>query len=173
MAAKRRKKGRRSPGGRPSGSRQPVLGIVSLGCAKNTVDTERILGMFAERGWAVSADPEWADLVLVNTCAFIEPARKETEDVLRELSGQKPVVAIGCYPERMRPDGEAGRFTLKKLPNVVAFVSFEEFDRLPEICEGLVGASAEAAGTACFDESPRLLLIGKLSDLAHGIAAGL
>ncbi len=49
--------------------------MISLGCAKNTVDSERVLGMLAERGFVISADPDWADVVLVNTCAFIGPAR--------------------------------------------------------------------------------------------------
>jgi ribosomal protein S12 methylthiotransferase len=134
----------------------PVVGMISLGCAKNTVDTERILGMLAEKGFAISADPEWADVVVVNTCAFIAPARTETEKVLREVSKTKPVVAVGCYPERMRPDGKQGVFALDTLKNVAAFVSFEDFDKIPDICASLLEARVEGTPASCFDEAPRL-----------------
>jgi ribosomal protein S12 methylthiotransferase len=104
--------------------------MVSLGCAKNTVDTERVLGMLAERGFVISADPGLADVVLVNTCAFIAPAREETESTLGELARDRPVVAIGCYPKR---------FGRRKLPGVAASVPFEAYDDLPAICERLAG----------------------------------
>jgi ribosomal protein S12 methylthiotransferase len=126
--------------------------MVSLGCAKNTVDTERVLGMLAERGFVISADPGLADVVLVNTCAFIAPAREETESTLRELARERPVVAIGCYPQR---------FGGRKLPRLAASVPFEAYDDLPAICERLagrevVGTGRGGDGSACFDRSPRL-----------------
>jgi len=121
------------PSGKPPAAGEveswpPVVGMVSLGCAKNTVDTERVLGMLAERGFVISADPGLADVVLVNTCAFIAPAREETESTLRELARDRPVVAIGCYPQR---------FGGRKLPRVAASVPFEAYDDLPAICERL------------------------------------
>jgi ribosomal protein S12 methylthiotransferase len=136
---------------------QPVVGMISLGCAKNTVDSERVLGMLAERGFAISADPEWADIVVVNTCAFIAPARKETEKVLRDIARTKPVVAIGCYPQRMRPEGKDGVYQISKLRDVAAFVSFEDFEKLPDICAEILSARFEGdAADACFDDAPRL-----------------
>ena len=136
---------------------QPVVGMVSLGCAKNTVDSERVLGMLAERGFAVSADPEWADIVVVNTCAFIAPARKETEKVLRDIARTRPVVAIGCYPQRMRPRDKTGVYQISKLRDVAAFVSFEDFDKLPDICAEILDARFEGdAPDARFADAPRL-----------------
>lgn len=140
----------------------PAVAMISLGCAKNTVDSERVLGMLAECGFAVAADPRRADVVLVNTCAFIAPARSETERTLRALSGRRPVVAIGCYSERMRPCGGSPVYRDPAFPKVAAFVGFGAFDELPAICARLAGrrrASPFLRGgpaRARFAESPRL-----------------
>ena len=63
-----------------------VVSLVSLGCAKNTVDSERILGRLVEAGFLISADPAEADICLVNTCGFIHDAREESAATLRELA---------------------------------------------------------------------------------------
>ncbi len=62
-----------------------VVSLISLGCAKNIVDSELILGRFAECGWLIAENPSDSDLCLVNTCGFIQAARKEVADVLQEL----------------------------------------------------------------------------------------
>ena len=67
----------------PTGRRQQrKLGLISLGCAKNAVDAERILGAAAEAGWLVCADPADAEVVVVNTCGFIADARAESVDAI-------------------------------------------------------------------------------------------
>ena len=132
----------------------PVVGMVSLGCAKNTVDTERLLGMLAERGFPIAADPEWADVVLVNTCAFIEPAREETESMLADLARERPVVALGCYPRMLRPRGDGSAFTDAKLPGVV-LAPFASYDDLPDLLASWAGADAPVGG-ACFETAPRM-----------------
>ena len=82
------------------------LALVSLGCAKNTVDLQVRAGNLLKSGYALSTDPDRADVVIVNTCSFIESARQEAEaEILRALElkrrGQyKRVVVTGCYPER-------------------------------------------------------------------------
>jgi len=133
----------------------PVVGMVSLGCAKNTVDTERLLGMLAERGFPVAADPEWADVVLVNTCAFIKPAREETEATLADLARERPVVALGCYPRMLRPRGDGSPFTQAKLPGV-AFVPFASYDEIPQMLASWADAVAPSEGGARFDTAPRM-----------------
>ena len=164
----RRRKGRPPDPGEPGPSaaaepRDPIVSMVSLGCAKNTVDSERVLGMLAERGFAISADPDDADVVLVNTCAFIAPAREETEDTLRSLGGGKngpAVVALGCYPERAAHREAAAVYNHPEFPQVEAFVRFEAYDDLPDICARLAHALPEEdegdAPSACFGRSPRL-----------------
>jgi ribosomal protein S12 methylthiotransferase len=82
--------------------------FVSLGCPKNTVDSERMLGKLAQDGYALSPDADGADVVVVNTCGFIEPARQESLAVIREMLALKKqgrvgaVVVAGCLAERQK-----------------------------------------------------------------------
>ncbi len=82
--------------------------FVSLGCPKNTVDSERMLGKLAQDGYALQPDASGADVVIVNTCGFIEPARQESLAVIREMLALKAagkvgaVVVAGCMAERQR-----------------------------------------------------------------------
>ena len=83
-----------------------TLALVSLGCAKNAVDLQVRAGNMLRRGWTLSADPDRADTVIVNTCSFIASAREEAEmEIVRALElkrrGQyERVVVTGCYPQR-------------------------------------------------------------------------
>ena len=83
-------------------SDQPIVALVSLGCAKNEVDSERILAGLLSDGFLLAEDPAESDLCLVNTCGFIEDAREETREVLEELAVCKAsgrpaaVVALGA-----------------------------------------------------------------------------
>ena len=90
--------------GSPKGS----YAFVSLGCPKNLVDSERMLGKLAQDGYALQPDADGADVVVVNTCGFIEPARQESLGVIREMLALKAagkvgaVVVAGCMAERQR-----------------------------------------------------------------------
>ncbi len=83
-----------------------TFAFVSLGCPKNTVDSERMLGQLAQDGYTLVPDTEAADVVIVNTCGFIEPARQESLAVIREMLERKKqgqigaVVVAGCLAER-------------------------------------------------------------------------
>src|SRR5476649_1389928 len=94
----------------------PVISLVNLGCAKNLVDSERILGNLAEQGFLIAQDPAAAEICLVNTCGFINEAREETCGVLNELSSLKEsgnlktLVALGCLVERAADAPEMNRF---------------------------------------------------------------
>jgi ribosomal protein S12 methylthiotransferase len=87
-----------------------TFAFVSLGCPKNTVDSERMLGKLAQDGYTLTADPNGADVVVVNTCGFIEPARQESLAVIREMLALKEqgnvgaVVVAGCLAERKKDD---------------------------------------------------------------------
>ena len=76
----------------------PVISLVNLGCPKNTVDSEHILGGLVSRGFLIASDPSEAEVILVNTCGFIEAAREESIETLLELAelktGPKPVRAL-------------------------------------------------------------------------------
>lgn len=111
--------------------------LISLGCPKNLVDSEGIATLLGRAGYTPAADAEEADLLIVNTCGFIEPAREESRAVLRELAqarqpGQR-IVAAGCYSQRC-PDelaeavpGIDGMIGTRRWMDIVALV-----DRLDE-----------------------------------------
>src|SRR5882724_2515587 len=90
----------------PKGS----FAFVSLGCPKNLVDSERMLGKLAQDGYALTPDADGADVVVINTCGFIEPARQESLAVIREMLALKEqgrvgaVVVAGCLAERKKDD---------------------------------------------------------------------
>src|SRR5208283_3454553 len=83
-----------------------TFAFVSLGCPKNLVDSERMLGKLAQEGYALVPEADGADVVVVNTCGFIEPARQESLAVIREMLELKKqgrvgaVVVAGCLAER-------------------------------------------------------------------------
>jgi ribosomal protein S12 methylthiotransferase len=86
-----------------------TVGFISLGCPKNIVDSERMLAEIAKAGLLIAAEPDGADVVVINTCGFISPAKAEALEVIKEAASWKAkgavkkVVVAGCLPER---DGE-------------------------------------------------------------------
>ena len=125
---------------KPTNNEQPVVCLISLGCAKNTVDSERILGLLASSGFLIAEDPADAQLCLVNTCGFIQDAREETAAVLRELSELKKngslraVAALGCMVQRANDVAELAHF----LSLADARIAFSDYPRLPDICRRLI-----------------------------------
>src|SRR2546423_6681156 len=89
---------------------KPTFSFVSLGCPKNLVDSERMLGKLAQDGYTLTPDADGADVVVVNTCGFIEPARQESLGVIREMLVLKEqgrvgaVVVAGWLGERKKDD---------------------------------------------------------------------
>src|ERR1700735_3785517 len=85
---------------------QGTYSFISLGCPKNTVDSERMLGKLAQDGYALQPDASGTDVVVINTCGFIEPARQESLAVIREMLDLKrqgrvgAVVVAGCLAEQ-------------------------------------------------------------------------
>src|SRR5437773_2723157 len=89
---------------------KPTFAFVSLGCRKSLVDSERMLGKLAQDGYTLTAEAEGADVVVVNTCGFIEPARQESLAVIRQMLQLKKdgkigsVVVAGCLAERKKDE---------------------------------------------------------------------
>jgi len=139
-------------------SHRAVVSLISLGCAKNSVDSELILGRLVESGWMIAENPADADLCLVNTCGFVEDAREEVAGVLQELKttgGLKAVVALGCLVKRATDVPAVDHF----LRDADARVSFKDYHRLPEICRELLGDPAEPTQPKSYTEfltEPRL-----------------
>jgi ribosomal protein S12 methylthiotransferase len=112
---------------------QNRLYAVSLGCPKNLVDTEIMLGRLTQAGWQVIDQPAAADLLLVNTCAFIEPATKEAVDTILALARLKAdyppkrLVVAGCLVQRFGPE------LVQELPEVDLFIGVNDFPALADI----------------------------------------
>jgi ribosomal protein S12 methylthiotransferase len=112
------------------------VAVITLGCDKNTVDSERYLAELSDRGAEPTSDPEDADVILVNTCGFIDAAKKESIDAivqagrLKDEGRAKAVVAVGCMVQRHRDELEGA------LPEVDLFLGASEMDRLvPELID--------------------------------------
>jgi len=106
------------------------LYLESLGCARNQVDSEIMLGRLKQSGWEIVLEPETADAIVVNTCSFIEDAADESIEVILELAEYKKsgpcrrFVVAGCLPERYRED------ILTELPEVDVFLGTGAFDNI-------------------------------------------
>lgn len=116
------------------------LYMVSLGCAKNQVDSEMILGV-CKKDMEIVATPDEADVMIVNTCAFIEPARAEAIETILDLSDYKKdgkkLIVCGCLPQRYKEE------IVKLLPEVDRFVRIDEYKNLPSIINSVVNSSFE------------------------------
>ena len=114
------------------------IGFVSLGCSKNLIDTEVMLARLANAGYAITTDETEADVVIVNTCAFIESAKKESiENILdiawlKEHNGLKAIIVTGCLAERY----EKQIFT--ELPEVDAVIGVGSINKIEEAVEAVL-----------------------------------
>jgi ribosomal protein S12 methylthiotransferase len=145
------------PPRRPSRPRPGrTVALISLGCAKNLVDSEVMLGALKKAGYRLVPAPEEADVVIVNTCGFIGPARAEAEETLlsvlelKRTDPDKTVVAAGCYVERDRAGLEA------RFPAVDAWTGVRSFDEIAAIVEGRTVRRRETAYLYT-DASPRVV----------------
>ena len=111
------------------------VAVITLGCARNEVDSEEMAARLADNGWLLVDDPEDADAVLVNTCGFVDVAKKDSIDAVlavadlkHEGGGPQAVVAVGCLAERY------GRELAQQLPEADAVLGFDDY---PDIGEKL------------------------------------
>lgn len=149
----------------------------SLGCAKNQVDSEVMLGALALGGYAIAEQLEDADVAIVNTCSFIQSAREESVQEILELADCKErgeieaLLVAGCLPQRYGAD------LAKELPEVDAFVGTGQFQNIATILdEARAGRSkgvyVDAGRTHLYDESSPRLLIGARHSAYLKIAEG-
>ena len=137
------------------------VGFVSLGCPKNLVDSEVMMGRLAERGHELTPRPDEADVIVVNTCTFIDPAKQESIDTILEMAEYKKfgraqrLVVAGCMVERYR--GEIK----EQLPEVDALIGTNELDGIVAACEGIEAAAAPLIPYLYSDETPRVFTTPK------------
>jgi len=116
-----------------------TFSMVSLGCPKNLVDSERMLGLLRQDGWQLVAEPRGADLVIVNTCAFIDASRQESYAAVREMLALKArgetrgVIVAGCLAERQKES------LLDELPGLDAVIGVFSRDEVARAAERLLG----------------------------------
>jgi ribosomal protein S12 methylthiotransferase len=124
--------------------------MISLGCSKNQVDSEMMLGFLKNHGNQVVATPEEADLLMVNTCAFIQSAREEAINTILELAkfktGNKKLVVLGCLSQRYKEE------LIKELPEVDYFMKIDEYKNVAEVLNGLLHTSYKETDTLSFIE---------------------
>ena len=107
------------------------VGMISLGCSKNLMDSEKIMGMLKKGGHQIVVDPKEADAIFVNTCGFIAPAKEEAINTVLEMSEYKQnnckkLYMLGCMAQRYKSELEAS------LPEVDRVISIDEYNRIEE-----------------------------------------
>jgi len=143
------------------------IGFVSLGCPKNLVDSEVMIGRLREAGYEITTDASEADTVVVNTCGFIESAKKESIDAILEAARLKTegkaqrLVVAGCLVERYRDD------LREEMPEVDAFIGTSQINEITKVCDERVNTRSlpvlqtpigNQSATYLYDESkPRVL----------------
>jgi len=109
---------------------KPTISVSHLGCEKNRVDTEHMLGLLVQAGYSVDTNEELADYVIVNTCSFIQAAREESVRTLVELAeANKKIVITGCMAQHFQQD------LLDELPEAVAVVGTGDYHRIVEVIQ--------------------------------------
>ncbi|BCJ72900.1 ribosomal protein S12 methylthiotransferase RimO [Catellatospora sp. IY07-71] len=124
-----------------SGSPRRVA-LLTLGCARNEVDSEELAARLAADGWQVSTDGEGADVVLVNTCGFVEKAKQDSiETLLAAADTGAKVVAAGCMAERY------GKELAESLPEAAAVLGFDDYPSISAALNGVMRGDKHAAHT--------------------------
>ena len=116
------------------------VGFVSLGCSKNLVDTEMMIGLFKKNNFEIVNNPKEAEIIVINTCGFIESAKEEAINTILEMAEYKKenckcLIVTGCLVERYKED------LIKSLPEVDLFVKFSEYNSLWEQIENVINHS--------------------------------
>jgi len=142
-------------------ARMPKVGFVSLGCPKNLVDSEVMMGILTRSGYELTPRAGEAEVLVVNTCSFIEPAQKEAVETILEMAEYKKLgsarklIVAGCLVERYRDE------ILKQIPEVDAVIGTGEVERILEAVRGELSLGATVSPTAptylYHDLTPRIL----------------
>ena len=113
------------------------VGFVSLGCSKNLIDTEVTIGLFKDHNYTIVNNPSKADIIVINTCGFIEEAKEEAINTILEMAEYKKrnckyLIVMGCLVQRYCKELE------KSLPEVDLFIPIQEYDKLWNIIENYI-----------------------------------
>ncbi len=132
-----------------------------MGCPKNLVDSEVMMGQLASKGHELTPRPDEADVIVVNTCSFIDPAKQESIDTILEMAEYKKfgraqrLVVAGCMVERFRSD------IIQEMPEVDALIGTNELDGIVAACEGIERPANPLVPYLYNDETPRVFTTPK------------
>ena len=126
-------------------------GFISLGCNKNLVDTEKTIALFKEHGYDIVNNPEEAEIIIINTCGFIESAKEEAINTILEMAEYKKqkckyLIAMGCLVERYKDELQ------KSIPEVDLYIKYSEYNTLWEQIENLINSSNKNIKEIDFNE---------------------
>src|SRR2546422_9185363 len=153
-----------------NGIERPVrVGLISLGCAKNLADAVIMLGTLLKDGIEITNDASKADVVIVNTCSFIDSAQEESVDTILESAelreaknrGQGLIVA-GCLPQRFRDE------LPKLLPEVDAFMGIDQVAQVTDLVNQALQRRAERLLGPAVKRTRRSTVTGRLAELSGG-----
>ena len=135
------------------------VGFVSLGCSKNLVDTEMMIGLFRNKNYKVVVDPKDADIIIINTCGFIESAKEEAINTIFEMAEYKKkkckyLIATGCLVERYKDE------LMKEIPEVDLFVKFSEYNTFWKQVSELIGDNGDKKGIDSLEFQNRVVSTG-------------
>ena len=132
-----------------------TVGLVSLGCHKNLVDSENILGLFDRNGYEITNNPKEADIIVVNTCGFIESSKKESIDNILEMTSYgKKVVVTGCLAERYYEELK------KEIPEVDLYIPIREYKNFNKLLKSI---DKDVDSTFGVDDEYRIVSTGPYS----------
>jgi ribosomal protein S12 methylthiotransferase len=133
------------------------IGFVSLGCPKNLVDSEVMMGQLVQNGHQLTPHPSDADVIVVNTCSFIDAAKQESVDTILEMAEYKKtgrarrLIVAGCLVERYRAE------IRKQIPEVDAVLGTNELEQITGLCEGVEPAPNPFEAYLYHEATPRVL----------------
>jgi ribosomal protein S12 methylthiotransferase len=150
-----------------SSERPPRVGLISLGCAKNLVDAEIMLGSLLKSGVEITNDAAQADALIINTCSFIDSAQEESVDTILESSEiraaknrEQSLIVSGCLPQRFRDE------LPKLLPEVDAFMGIDQVAQVAEIVQRAIQNRAERISNGRSKaQSPKSKVVSRLNEL--------
>ena len=137
------------------------VGFISLGCSKNLIDTEMCIGLFKKNNFSIVNNPNEADILVVNTCGFIESAKEEAINTILEMAEYKKtgkckyLIAMGCLVKRYKDE------LIRALPEVDLFISIDEYDDIWKKISELIDENKES--NYCLDYDDRVITTGNMS----------
>jgi ribosomal protein S12 methylthiotransferase len=129
-----------------------VISIISLGCPKNLIDSEIILGILSKKGYKVSLEPKHANILIINTCSFIRDAIEESEKVISLAEGKfDKIIIAGCLPQRF------GSKLFEKFPFINGIIGIGSLEKIDEILKRKKKVYLNSPNLATYSTAPRLL----------------